>query len=191
MMIKLRQKDSENNSAVSIEETKLPKSKIKEYTHHILNENLDQVFEKKLNDEKEYANLIYSISQLALRDSKVLHELKKVIQAIEKNDILFVTEYYGLKTRISQEDIIWIKVNRNYLYIQTRTKYYIENTSLTRIALKLNDTFIRIHKSTMVNKYYIKKINLSKNQILLFDNSVLQIGRSYKSHLVKVFFQEA
>lgn len=62
-------------------------------------------------------------------------------------------------------------------------KEYSYYDTLDNLENKLGSEFIRCHRSYIVSRYYIKKIQLSQNLIVLNDDSLIPISRSYKSRV--------
>ena len=72
--------------------------------------------------------------------------------------------------------IIFVSSRSNLVF---KTFVVNDSSSLTAFILKLASiNFVQIHKSYIVNLDYLKGIN--KNEVLLFNNSRLPIGRKYR-----------
>ena len=101
---------------------------------------------------------------------------------------------YQFLTGKQKED--WIPVpiqNINYIEsLQKRTWFYVNGeqfkttTTLKELQTRLPNTFIRIHRSYIINIHYIKKItrDLSSNFLVVLKNGTeLPISQSYINHL--------
>jgi len=81
-------------------------------------------------------------------------------------------------TKIPYEDIIYIESLSDYIKINTLSEEIISKEKISNIEARLPETFLRIHRSFIVNKEKIK--SFSYNEVLVGD-MYLNIGRSYKS----------
>lgn len=75
----------------------------------------------------------------------------------------------------------------SYVEIFTDNKRYFERTSLVDLSEKLGNTFLRCHRSYLVNKEHIKSYNAS---ILHVADEKIPISRGYKSE-VQAFLSSA
>ena len=86
---------------------------------------------------------------------------------------------------IAVKDIIYIEVERTYSFIQTTTKRFAFKISLNLLKQQLPlDNFIQIHRSFLVQKSFIKRINFEKN-IVELENYTLPISRRMKHELLQ------
>ena len=94
-------------------------------------------------------------------------------------DTIFVkTEYRIVKVTIA--DIRYIEGMSEYLkiYIEGESKPIITLLSMKKITEHLPDTFMRIHRSYIVNLTKIQEVN--KNRIIMDADTYLPIGDLYK-----------
>ena len=99
--------------------------------------------------------------------------------ANSQDDTLFVkTEYRIVKVTIA--DIRYIEGMSEYLkiYIEGESKPIITLLSMKKITEHLPDTFMRIHRSYIVNLDKIQEVN--KNRIIMDADTYLPIGDNYK-----------
>ena len=95
------------------------------------------------------------------------------------SDTIFVkTEYRIVKVTIA--DIRYIEAMSEYLkiYLEGDPKPIITLLSMKRIEERLPDTFMRIHRSYIVNLHKIQEVN--KNRIIMDADTYLPIGDMYK-----------
>lgn len=86
----------------------------------------------------------------------------------------------GVYLQIITDDIIHVTANRHLISITcTNVTYQVRQTSLDKILKELGPSFIMCHKSHIINKRYIKNIDITTQKITL-DNIVVPIGRAYK-----------
>lgn len=67
------------------------------------------------------------------------------------------------------------------IYVNAGTKEYSFYDTLDNLQDKLPEGFLRCHRSFIVARSYIKKIMLSQNMIVLENDSIVPLSRSYKS----------
>lgn len=81
--------------------------------------------------------------------------------------------------------IVYIKSDNNYIEIYTEKKTYIKRCSLESVHnLLKSEDFIRVHRSYIVNKNYIKA--LLSNQIEVISKTI-PVSRKYLKALKKAF----
>ncbi len=82
-------------------------------------------------------------------------------------------------------DILWIEVDGNYCYLNTKEKKYVLKTSLKKILDKVNPyaDFVRIHKQFAIPTKDLISINASENTLSL-KHKTFPIGRTYKKSLL-------
>jgi|AKZA01.1.fsa_nt_gi Response regulator of the LytR/AlgR family len=126
---------------------------------------------------------------------------KNVIAFIKKDELYRISD---ILTKIEQEEkehkivqlgdqlididsILYAKAEGSYTHIFTIEKDFFECIYLSQTLKKINCTsFIRVHKSYIINMKYIKKIN-SKN-ILLINNSSIPLSRLLKKDVTEQFY---
>jgi len=95
---------------------------------------------------------------------------------------------------LNVQDIVWFEAYSDYVKIHTKEKYFLKNISLNELETKLNpETFIRIHRSTIVNIAFIKEMKPYFNgeyYIYLTNGEKLKLSRSYKDKL-KIIIDES
>lgn len=107
----------------------------------------------------------------ALRDA-VLH--------IQRSRIIYpLHATAGSITRVlDQKEIIWLKIDREYVTAIMNAGEFTWRESLTRLMPRLNpEWFIRIHKSCAINRLYIQNLNAKSREVTMKDGSVLTISR--------------
>lgn len=93
-------------------------------------------------------------------------------------DTIIIKQGYD-QIKINLHQIIYLEALKDYTRIVTTTnKYCVLNTLGNLIKELAFSTFIRIHRSYAVQKYFIEKVNT--NEVILQGNLALPIGRSYK-----------
>lgn len=107
-------------------------------------------------------------------------------QGNSQNYIFF--KYQGKNHYIPLCDIIFITAKGRNTILETDSEQFNCPFNISMIERKINDVqFIRIHKSYIINKKYIKQLVHSKSGLyhirLKDDDSNLPVGRSYVKNL--------
>jgi len=111
-----------------------------------------------------------------------IRENQKIIQKLvlenEKIKKSFLEIMANRKiTKIPYDDIIYIESLSNYIKVVTITDHIISKEKISNLSTRLPDTFLRIHRSFIVNKERIKNISFDEVTV---DDVLLTIGRSYR-----------
>ena len=82
--------------------------------------------------------------------------------------------------RVSIADIRYVEAMSEYLkvHLQDQPRPIITLLSMKKLEERLPDTFMRIHRSYIVNLTRIQEVR--KNRVLLDDDTLLPIGEMYK-----------
>lgn len=91
---------------------------------------------------------------------------------------------YGKKADIPFSNIYWIEVEGNYSTIQTTDREYLQKLSFSKLLPELDERFIQIHKSVIVNRDFINRVNLMNDTVVVRER-VFQIGRSFRKELIE------
>lgn len=87
------------------------------------------------------------------------------------------------KQRVALKEIIFVKANGNYveLQIQTRRIALRKNLKEFEAKLPLSHTFVRVHKSYLVNRKHI--VSYNQMELNLSDQTKIPIGRTFYNDL--------
>lgn len=87
--------------------------------------------------------------------------------------------------RVNCYDLRYIHADGNYCFlISEHKKKYAVKISLRQLLYRLPASFIRIHKSYVVNLDYLEKLDLKERHAYI-DGQALPIGRTYLSELTQ------
>lgn len=89
---------------------------------------------------------------------------------------------------INIENIIYLEASDNYsnIYLSTDQKLLVSRTLKDFEELLPADIFIRIHHSTIVNKYYVEKyIRGEGGQVVMRNGNVLDVSKRKKSDFLQ------
>ena len=107
---------------------------------------------------------------------------KSVMEESSIDDILIKDN--NKTFRINPMDILYIEGMREYIKIITKTENIISKTSLIKFYDQLpKDSFMRVHKSYLVNHKKIKSFTSSSVEI---GDKKIPIGRSYKISTLEI-----
>lgn len=102
------------------------------------------------------------------------------------NNAIFIKQNYKYN-KISYDNILYLKADGNYTYIQTSDKRYVIKHSLQQLIDIFNaDNFVRVHRSYAINMGHLTSFN--ENTLQLYDESI-PIGRNYKDVFLRLFKQ--
>lgn len=150
---------------------------------------------KPLTKER-FAKTIAKLDQL--NDSSPAINLNKLIEQFNlehrKNEATSIPVKVGDRVIfVRLDEVSYIQSDEKYVTIVTKhSKSYILDSSLKKLAEKLPDNFIRIHKSYLINKNLLKEIRKHFNNrfVLIFDDynqSKITSGRSYYTEIKAMF----
>jgi two-component system LytT family response regulator len=145
---------------------------------------------KELSAFKEIHCYDYIIKPF--KDKEVIEIVKTLvgycgIEEEKDNFIKFKQGNYMYK--VNTKDIIYIEsIHKKIKVTMDKEQIEVNNYTLYRVLNELpEDDFIQCHKSFIINRNYIKKINLANNLIELSSANVqvpkVPIGRKYKENL--------
>lgn len=114
-------------------------------------------------------------------DERVLKKIKKVIEKLNAKQNIKPIEINvdGRNILISPEDIVYISGEKNYVRVVTKNEQYLTYGNMKAWEEKLvENAVIRIHKSYLVNLYYVSNIG----EVVSFNGmkETLPVGRKYK-----------
>ena len=94
-------------------------------------------------------------------------------------DVLYLKADYRV-VKVSIPDILYVEAMSEYLkvWLDSQPKPVITLLSMKKMEEHLPDSFMRIHRSYIVNLNRIREVN--KNRVILDSNTELPIGDLYK-----------
>lgn len=96
-------------------------------------------------------------------------------------DTIYIKEGHE-QTKVKLHDILYLEALKDYTLVITNQKRHCVLSSIGNLLKEDHfQSFVRIHRSYAVQKQYVQKIN--SNEIILNNNAVIPIGRSYKENL--------
>lgn len=124
-----------------------------------------------------------------------------LIKPFSKSDLLVTLELYKSRneyfdgvleikdghfnTKINYNDIIYVKSENIYIEIKTETKLFVIRNSLEKFLEQVNSpSFVRVHRSYVVNIKYVKALNRLH---LIVNSEKIPISRKYHEILIQKF----
>ncbi|MEP5610886.1 MAG: LytTR family DNA-binding domain-containing protein [Cyclobacteriaceae bacterium] len=113
---------------------------------------------------------------------RFLKAISKIKISIHDQDTIFIKsdkEFF----QVAMNDILYIKGDDDFTRVYTKDKLYIDKRTMKTWIEELSDSFLRIHKSYIINR---KKITKISGQRVFLDDIQIPIGRSYKESVMKI-----
>lgn len=92
---------------------------------------------------------------------------------------------------ISIDDIIYFEADKDYTKVHTAQKNYLSNYGIGVLEQRLNsDTFLRIHRSYIVNLHHIAEVHRQNSDIylLLKNDTSLKVSKGYIDNIRKLMY---
>ncbi|MEH6537675.1 MAG: response regulator transcription factor [Psychroserpens sp.] len=144
-------------------------------------------------DEDRLAIAIERILEIKKTSKASLLEenIKKLLQNIEEESNQFLTQIpLSIKGRdfsINVDDVIYFKSDGNYVQIITSEKSHLHRQTMNLIHDRLDPSqFLRIHRSIILNKFYIENCIYISNNVYKFKlkNGIeISSSRSFSSQI--------
>jgi len=159
--------------------------------------NIPVIFITGMNDPKTHqeakaigphAYLLKPFNILTL-ETAIDNVAKTESESEKTNDETLIRDSFFVKNgtmlqKVKIDEIRWIQSEGNYCTLFTKTKKYAIRISLSRLIQRLpKDTFVRVHKSYMVQTIGITRIDAFNGEIYI-DDQCLPLGRTYKDALL-------
>ncbi|MCE7995045.1 MAG: response regulator transcription factor [Roseivirga sp.] len=112
---------------------------------------------------------------------------KAVLKVLGQRSEPKPTDYVFIKSdkefyKVEVTDILFLKSDDNYVKIITSEKQHMQSGSLQKWTELLSDSFIRVHKSYMINLSKVDKV--AGNRVYINPHEI-PIGRAYREALLK------
>lgn len=127
----------------------------------------------KLDRFTQTVNRIEEFMEIKLKAS--------LFEASIGGDTIYIKEGHE-QTKVKLHEILYLEALKDYTLVVTDKKRHCVLSSIGNLLKEDHfQSFVRIHRSFAVQKQYVQKINSS--EIILNNNAVIPIGRSYKENL--------
>jgi two-component system, LytTR family, response regulator len=123
---------------------------------------IDRAFKRKKMEEGDLENLLGSLRQVNHRGSYDSHIF------VQKSEKLY---------NLPVEEIVYLEASGDYTIISTKNDQFVSSSGIGKLEEMMNpDTFIRVHRSTIVNVNYLKEIERHFNGGMIVK---MQSGKSF------------
>lgn len=134
---------------------------------------------KPISQERFDKSIQKIYSRISSKSSNNLQEVKN----FDDNNSEFYINIDKKLIKIEYYTLQYIEAQGDYVNVVTDDKKYLVHTTLTKVSEKLpTDTFIKIHRSYIVN--YKKIIDIEYSSALI-DKIVIPISKTYKQNLME------
>jgi two-component system, LytTR family, response regulator len=162
---------------------------IQAFNVHALDYLLKPIDEDRFNESMRKVMKHFEIQKA----SSFNKELMKMVKAFERPNDACLTKIVisdrGWEQEIDLDEVMYIEANGNYVNLRTSDMTHLYRHTMNAMAILLNpENFLRIHRSSIVNRRYIRKCTyLSNNeyQFAMKDGKVLLSGRSYRETIIE------
>lgn len=114
-------------------------------------------------------------------------EMNKVLldfipKCLDDNDDGIWIDSYDGKVKALYNNILYVEALNKMLNIRLETVEYSVYGSLEQYEKKLPSTFLRCHRSVIINTRFIEKVRFSENYIRLKNGEQIPLSRTYKQN---------
>jgi len=88
--------------------------------------------------------------------------------------------------KLSYEDISFIKVEGKHCDVITKSGKFVVQYSLKELLKKLPSSFLQTHRNYIVNTGHIIKFNIKENYLLMPNEKIVSVGKSYKERIFEL-----
>lgn len=130
-------------------------------------------------------------------DSRRLHEIGEqinkllAISASPAHVKQLLVKSGGEMILIKSDELLWVEAAKNYVKLHTQNKSYLYRNTLNNLEKQLDpQTFVRIHRSYLVNMNFIQKLqNWSNGEyvVIMRNQTKLFLTRKYRDNLLGYF----
>lgn len=123
---------------------------------------------------------LYSSIEIAL------HNYSKKIGEVNDENLIIKDAFFikdkNVFTKLKFDDILHIKSEHVYAEIQLKNgQKHLIRGNLNHIITKLNNQFVRVHRSYIVNLNYLEQID---HNTIVIEKQAIPIGKKYKEDLL-------
>ncbi len=143
--------------------------------------------------QKERKNLIAERDQITENETQWREQLKQIMSQKKLNDVFLTNKEEGLsqysyvlkdKTVINLSEVIFIDSMDHNLTYHFKNRKVTERQTIKEFLEKvINENFIQVHKSFIVNKEYI--VTIESNKISMTNGIIIPFSRTFKARFSK------
>lgn len=140
-----------------------------------------------------FSSVVFALLTKTVKSTEVRNETDTKTDQQNFIRSLLISDNNSKKLLLPVDNIFYFLANPPYIGIYLSAKKYLHTETLKSLEKQLDGkTFVRIHKSYIVNIHKISSIQSRQNgdyDITLFDNSILRVSRNYAKNFKSKFYQ--
>lgn len=144
--------------------------------------------ERRFYDVLERAKRTIEKNHQALLSEKFAGLYKEYNDAVAPHVTKFTINDKGFDRVVHVDEVLFIEANSIYAELHLQEKKLLYRTSLNLLEQQLPPNFIRVHRSFIINKDFVKKIkylNNSTYSMTMTNEAVIISSRKYKDSISK------
>ncbi len=144
----------------------------------------DRRFESALDNIRKHLNAGRERLDRFISQHKIDQSESGIIGEVSDSRLVFKTD--GKVIFRTFPEIIWIEAYDYYIKIYDTLRMYVIRDSLKNMSKRLNERFVRVHKSAIVNLDHIQQIETVKSEsfVVLNGNYRVKVSRNSRSELL-------
>lgn len=142
---------------------------------------------KPFNKVDLLTNLDIAVFNYFSNQDSINSNLKDTVKVDETENNIIMTDYIVLKHnsvfyKVSFDEIIWMKSDKNYVEVYTNARTYIVRNSLKNVIFGLPDFLLKCHRQYVVN---LKKVTAFNTNFIFIDELQIPISRTEQEMVVE------
>ncbi|GAB0171171.1 LytTR family DNA-binding domain-containing protein [Lysinibacillus sp. CTST325] len=138
-----------------------------------------------LTNYREYMEDVFKVHTFDFIIKPVTKEnlfpvLDRVTRYLDVREERFIFSYNKISYSLHINELVYFEKSRRQVIIHSLNEDYVSNMSTTTILSKLNDCFVQVHASFIVNVKYIKEIGNNFLVLKKDNNNSIEIPMSRK-----------
>ena len=135
-------------------------------------------------DGYQYHAINFIVKPVTLE--KISKTLYEILDARLSHSYAF-SEKSGALIQIPFDNILYVISEKHAVHIHTRSMVYTENVSISEIIGRLPKTFVRIHRSYIVNMVNIERLSRTAITLIDYAGDPIPVGRSHAPEVQRRF----
>lgn len=153
-----------------------------EYVHKmtpaiVVTDSSEEALYQSVIDKRNIAYLVKPIHK---------HTLGATIKILTNEEVsdesIYLNGNHNKRTKLFLNDIYFFAVDGNYSFAYTRTAKFVVKYSLNKLMERLDNRFIRIHHSFLVNLHHVNSFSSGSVYV---EKHTLPLSRTYKQAFIK------
>ncbi len=130
---------------------------------------------KPFSKEELFTSIEIALSNFSKKSGEQINDTLIIKES------LFIKEK-GVFNKLFFKDILYIKSDHVYVEINMKDKNrFVIRGSLSEVLSKLNNEFLRVHRSYVINTNFLQKLDQSTLKI---ENKIIPIGKKYRQNIL-------